>query len=119
MGKDIRYKVEHIGDSFVDMLTKVVGASKSSARGVILTYDIRQLTRKKEALISEIGMHVAHISKDTTALLPDEKLKELLEREGEVDRRLQTFVEERKHLLYPGQSCCSAEKKSTDAPESA
>jgi hypothetical protein len=118
MGKDIRYKVEHMGDSFAGMLTKVVSASKSSAKGVILTYDIRQLTRKKEALITEIGTHVARISKENSSLIQDENLKELLERHEETDKRLSAYVEERKNLLYPTQSFCSAEATTTDLPQS-
>src|SRR5208283_2107767 len=76
--KDFRYKLEHMGDYFAAMLSKVTCASKSSARGVILTYDIRQLTKKKETLIRDIGTRVARICRDNPSLVQDEKVIELL-----------------------------------------
>ena len=119
MEKDFRYKVEHMGDYFVDMLAKVSCASKSSARGVVLTYDIRQLTKKKETLIMDIGTRVAQISKHNPSLAQDEKISELLGLLDETEKRLNAYVEERKQLLYSKRKSCSSETTATDARQSA
>ena len=119
MEKDFRYKLEHMGDYFVDMLGKVTCASKSSARGVILTYDIHQLTKKKETLIRDIGMRVAQISKDNTSLSQDKKISELLGLLDETEKRLSAYVEERQHLLHYSGKSRSSEKTTTDAAQSA
>jgi hypothetical protein len=119
MEKDkIRYKVEHMGDYFVDLLTKVVRASKSSARGVILTYDIHCLTKKNEALITDIGTRVVQISKVDPSFVQDEKLRELMGRQDETDKKLSAYVEERKNILYPSREFCSAGTTMADAPNS-
>ncbi|MBF0506196.1 MAG: hypothetical protein HQL09_05120 [Nitrospirae bacterium] len=119
MEKDFRYKVEHMGDCFVDMLTKVTCASKSSARGVVLTYDIHQLTKKKENLIRDIGTRVAQISKDNASLAQDEKISELLKRLDETEKKLSAYVEERQNLLRPVQCSCSTGTKTSDTPQNA
>jgi DNA repair exonuclease SbcCD ATPase subunit len=117
--KDFRYKVEHVGDYFVDMLGTVASAAQSSARGVILTYDIRQLERKQENLMKDIGQQVAQISKENPSLAKDEKMKGLLARLDETEKKLNSFVEERQHMLYPApKACCSAETAAADTSQS-
>ncbi|MBF0559100.1 MAG: hypothetical protein HQL08_10000 [Nitrospirae bacterium] len=119
MEKDFRYKVEHMGDYFVEVLAKVTCASKSSARGVILTYDIRQLTKKKEALIRDIGTRVAQISKDNPSLAQDKRINELLELLDETEKRLSAYVEERQQLLPHGRKSRSLESTTTGFPHNA
>lgn len=118
MEKDCRYKLEHMGDSFVEMLAKVSCASKSSARGVVLTYDIRQLTKRKEALIREMGMRVAQIGKDNPSLAQDEKIIELLGRLDETDKRLSSYIGERQQLLSFGRKS-RVETTTTGTPQNA
>ena len=119
MEKDFRYKVEHMGDYFVDMLAKVTCASKSSARGVVLTYDIHQLKNKKETLIREIGRRVALISKNNTSFGQDEITSELLARLDETEKRLSAYVEERQCLLNYRCKSSTSEPTTKDAPQGA
>jgi len=48
MGKGVRYKIEHMGDSIADGLEQTLGWAKSSTRGVSLTYNIHELEKKKK-----------------------------------------------------------------------
>ncbi|MBF0328610.1 MAG: hypothetical protein HQL10_05595 [Nitrospirae bacterium] len=100
-GKDLRYKVQHGGDYFVGMIEKVADSAKSSARGVILTYDINQTEKKEEKLLKQIGEHAAHICKENPSFAQDEKLKALLEKFDALEDKKSLFVAERDKLLYP------------------
>jgi hypothetical protein len=117
MENDFRYKMEHMGDYFVDMLGKVTCASKSSARGVVLTYDIHQLKSKKETLIRDIGRRVAQISKDNTSFSQDEITTELLARLDETEKRLNAYVQERQCLLNYRCKSHTSETTTNDAPQ--
>lgn len=119
-GKDLRYKLEHIGDSFVGVIGNVSGAAKASARGVVLTYDKRQVIRKRERLISAIGAHIAQISKENPSFSQDEETRGLLAQLAEAEKKFNSLMEERQTLLEPTKSrrgCCSAETTTQAAPD--
>ena len=50
MSEDVRYKMQHLGDIFVDTLSCVVDSAKKHAKGVVLTYDIRD-SQKEETSV--------------------------------------------------------------------
>jgi len=154
MGQDLRYKIEHMGDSFVDLLEKIPAAAKeslgflkkvpdvasesvealkkipdiakdpvglfkkvpdaarSSARGVILTYDIHEYGKKKEKLVEKIGSLLVELRKEgrETDAFEDETMKSLLSEADEIESKLSEFTIERTERLYPSE-------KSDNAPE--
>ncbi len=103
MERDFRYKIEHVGDYFADLLEEVVQCAKSSARGVVLTYDIKQLSRKKETLLNNIGLRTTQLSKENSAFTEDGILSELLRQLDEVETKLKALIQEREGLVS---SCC-------------
>lgn len=106
-GKDLRYKVEHIGDSFAGLIGNVSDAAKASAKGVILTYDIRQVARKKERLISAIGARVVQLNKEDSSLSQDEQTRGLLAQLDETEDRVCSLMDEREQMLKPARSSCT------------
>ena len=44
MNDDIRYKVEHLGDIYVNALLGASDSAKKYAKSIVLTYDIWDLT---------------------------------------------------------------------------
>jgi len=63
MSQDIRYKMEHLGDIFVDTLSSVVGSAQKLAKGIVLSYDIRDLKNKRHQCLSEIGQRIVQVKK--------------------------------------------------------
>ncbi len=116
MERDFRYKAEHMGDYFVDMIEKITLVSKASARGVILMYDIRQLEKKKGYLIRDIGTRIAQAGKDNSSLAEDEKMIEMRNHLDETEKQLSVYIEERQNLLSPVRSSCSCGTKKSDTP---
>jgi hypothetical protein len=188
MEGDVRYKVEHIGDSFVDILEKVFGsarecsllkkvpdaarasveaikktvpdvakasvdvikkavpdaarasvdaikkvpgtikdplgllkkvpdAAKSSARGVILTYDIHELRKKKQDIVRQIGERIVEIRKESPEMnaADDEKMRTFLLEIDAIDSKLDDYINEREERLYPAKEKEAAEE--APAPE--
>ncbi len=111
MERDFRYKVEHVGDYFADLLEGVVQCAKSSAKGVVLTYDIKQLSRKKETLLNNIGLRTSQLSKENSAFTEDGILSELLRQLDEVEAKLKALIQEREGLISP---CCCPTTQSAE-----
>ncbi|MCX8070762.1 MAG: hypothetical protein N2738_09690 [Thermodesulfovibrionales bacterium] len=117
MGKDFRYKLEHIGDYFVSMISCAIEAGESAAKGVILTYDIKQLTRQKETLLKRLGMQLAKDKRESINVEQDPTIQELMTQLEEIEQRLQACKDERDKKLNPQKCCCTGQ--STDSTMSA
>lgn len=63
MSEDIRYKIQHMGDIFVDSLSSVVDYAQKLAKGVVISYDIRDLRNKKQECLSDIGQRIVQAKK--------------------------------------------------------
>jgi hypothetical protein len=102
--KNLRYKVQHIGDIFVDNLVNGCSWLKLPTRGVTLTYNIRSIERKKGKSYLKIGKKTAELRKQS----PDNELfgdADLLEFFSELDKMEQSLSEyrlERDERLYRG-----------------
>lgn len=107
MGKDFRYKLEHIGDSFVEMISCCIEAGESAAKGVILTYDIKQLTRQKETLLKRLGMQLAKDKRENINVEQDTTIQELMTQLEEIEQRLQACKDERDKKLNIQKCCCN------------
>ena len=63
MSEDVRYKMQHLGDIFVDALSAVVDSAQRLAKGVVLAYDIRDLKNKRRQCLSDIGQRIVQVKK--------------------------------------------------------
>ena len=101
MGQGLRYNIQHIGDFFVDNLENAFDCVKSSTRGITLTYDIHELEREKDKVLSEIGGRVAEVRKTSPELdlFNDEKMMELFSRLGGLEDSIEDHKKEREDRL--------------------
>ena len=96
MSQDVRYKMQHLGDIFVDALLYTVASAKKSAKGIVLTYDIRGLKKKKQECLSQIGRRIVQVKKAGLAdLKRDDILVELVATTEKIDRSIASFEEKK------------------------
>ena len=87
MSEDVRYQMQHLGDIFVDALSGVVDSAKRCAKNLVLTYDIRDLKKKRRQCLSLIGSRIVQVKKEgLTDLKRDDKLVELIAGVEKIDR---------------------------------
>ena len=97
MSEDVRYKMQHLGDIFVDALSCVVDSAKKRAKGIVLAYDIRDLKKKKSQCLSLIGRRIVQVKKaGLTDLTRDDKLVDLIADAEKIDRFIASVEEKRK-----------------------
>ena len=97
----IRYNIEHVGDIVVDLIEKPVDLAQKFARGVALTYDIREIHKKKQATLKELGEQIVLVSAgDSTALTDNENIASLTTQLDELDRNLDAKVKEREENIH-------------------
>nr|WCC90928.1 magnetosome protein Mad10 [Desulfobacteraceae bacterium] len=108
MDKSIRYKIQHVGDFFVEKvinkIEKGFNSIKKSTRGIVVTYDIHELRKSKKKVISNIGQRVTEIKRTTPELdmFQDMDLTKLFIRLDEIESRIELRLHEREIRLYPG-----------------
>ncbi|HLA28012.1 MAG TPA: hypothetical protein VJZ49_08960 [Syntrophales bacterium] len=96
MSRDVRYKMQHLGDIFVDALLYTVASAKKSAKGIVLTYDIRGLKKKRRECLSLIGKRIIQVKKAGLAdLKRDDMLVELVAATEKIDRSITSFEEKK------------------------
>jgi hypothetical protein len=97
MREDVRYKMQHLGDIFVDALSCVADSAKKCAKSLVLTYDIRDLNKKRHQCLSLIGSRIVQVKKAGPAdLKGDDKLVELIADAEKIDRLIVSFEEKKK-----------------------
>ncbi|MDH4100126.1 MAG: hypothetical protein OEV28_06075 [Nitrospirota bacterium] len=102
----IRYNIEHVGDIVVDLLEKPVDLAQKFARGVALTYDIRELHKKRQAALKELGEEMVRVSAvDPSALAGAESIASLTSQLEEIDKALDAKIKEREENV-PVSPCC-------------
>ncbi|MBF0592173.1 MAG: hypothetical protein HQL02_08800 [Nitrospirae bacterium] len=103
MEKGLRYRISHMGDYMVDLIDKVSDAAKASAKGVILTYDIRDLRGKKKDILLRLGKRLTECRDlDQGAFVSrDEELTRLLEEFDDVQGKTEALLKDRNQRLYP------------------
>ena len=106
MSEDVRYKVQHLGDIFVDVVSWVADSARKCAKDIVLTYDIRDLKKKKRQCLSLIGRRIVQVKKAGLAdLKRDDKLVELIAGAEKIDRFIASFEEKKK------MTACGCESK--------
>ena len=99
MSEDVRYKMQHLGDIFVDALLYVADSAKKSAKGIVLTYDIRNLKKKRREYLSVIGRRIVQVKKAGLAdLRRDDKLVEMIAHAEKIDRFIASLEEKKKRM---------------------
>lgn len=115
MAADLRYNLQHVGDTFASVLEKTVDLAKNSARGIFVTYDINRLERTKRNLLREIGGRVAHLaSEGLTDVRRDDKLASLMAELAAIDKEIQSHQVKRDEML---KSCSSRTSATECSPE--
>jgi len=106
MREDIRYKLEHLGDLYVDALMGTSDSAKKYAKSIVLTYDIWDLKKKQRQLLGLIGMRRVQLQKaGLTDVNRDDKLAQLIADEEKISRYIASY-EEKKKILACGCSGC-------------
>ncbi len=112
MREDVRFKMQHLGDIFVDTLSRVADSAKKHAKGVVLTYDIWDLKKKRREWLSLIGRRIVQVKKaGLVDLRRDDKLVEMIAHAEEIDRFIASFEEKKKGMA----SGCESKTASADS----
>jgi hypothetical protein len=115
MAADLRYNLQHVGDSFASAIEKTVDLAKNSARGIFLTYDINRLERSKRNLYRDIGARVAHLAGEgLTDIKRDDRLTELFATLSAIEAAIQTHQLKRDDMLQSCHSDMAATECSTE-----
>ena len=114
MAADLRYNLQHVGDTFASAIEKTVDLAKNSARGIFLTYDINRLERTKRNLLREIGGRVAHLAGEgLTDVRRDDALTALMTELTTINKEIQSHQMRRDEMMQPCKSnvataeCCT------------
>jgi len=100
MSDGVRYKMQHLGDIFVDALSGVIDSAQKRAKGLVLTYDIHDLKQKKNQCLGQIGSRIVQVKKAGLAdLKRDDKLVELIAQAEKIDQYIDSFEEKKKMTL--------------------
>jgi len=105
--QSFRYKMQHVGDFVVDkFINKIESGLRSlslSTRGIVLTYDLRELKRSKLKTFTKVGERVTEIKRTTPEmeLFQDQDLVKLFRRIDELESRIEKRLQERESRLYP------------------
>lgn len=104
MERDFRYKMEHMGDLFVEMLEdlgkSITGRVGGCFTGVIVTRNIHGLEKKRQTIVYHIGERLLEIRKDDVDLLnTDERMAVLFSEVDNLDGNLDGLIREREKRL--------------------
>jgi hypothetical protein len=96
-----RYRVQHIGDMFVDLMGNVVGGMKDVVRGVSLTYELHCLRTEKGKIVHRIGERVIEIRKSdpTITVAKDDQALQLFAEFDGIQEKLEASIMERESRL--------------------
>ncbi|MBF0100837.1 MAG: hypothetical protein HQK77_08020 [Desulfobacterales bacterium] len=103
MEKGYRYNMNHLGDIFVEKLANCGKAICNSTRGIVLTYNIHELNKKKQKNFAQIGERLTQVRNEQPSLdvFFDEKMATLYKDLDEIEERLGQQLRERQTRLYP------------------
>ena len=97
---DVRYKLRHIGDIFIDLVQKTADTALKCSKGVYLTYDIQLLGYKKDQISRSIAERVALLIKEGHSdVSKDAALAELIARLNSAEKEIADYESQRKNLV--------------------
>ncbi|MBF0452226.1 MAG: hypothetical protein HQK75_16105 [Candidatus Magnetomorum sp.] len=99
-----RYQMLHLGDIFVAKMAKGFRLFGKSSRGVVVTYDLRELKRKRKKVLLHIGTRMADLKTVSPELdiFQDNDLSGLFNRLERIEQKIELRIQEREERLYPG-----------------
>lgn len=95
MEKDFRYKLQHMGDSFVGLLQDVGGAAADGAAGVKDAFETWQVRGRQKKKIMELGRHAVRLRKEQPDLFEDEEILVVFKDYDELQDAIDGFVRKR------------------------
>jgi len=103
MANDLRYKIEHMGDSVVAAVARLTGCLQASGRGVRLTYDMGWLRWEKDRLIKKLGKRLVEIRKKSPEadVAGDPVISGLFVELLEIEERFESSRQRREERLEP------------------
>ena len=69
---NLRYKTQHMGDSFVELIESVIGSAVDSAANTVDSLQMVRIKSQQKKKIMEIGTHSVRIRKDHPDLFEDD-----------------------------------------------
>jgi len=105
--KTFRFKMQHFGDFFVEKfinnLEKGIRSLTLSTRGIVVTYDLRELKRAKKKMYARVGQRVTEIKRTSPEMeiFQDNDLNKLFKRIDDLESRIERRLQERESRLYP------------------
>ncbi|MBF0102176.1 MAG: hypothetical protein HQK77_14835 [Desulfobacterales bacterium] len=98
METDIKYKLRHLGDMFLDKITGLTNQVKASGKGIVLTYSIDKDKKEKDKLTSRIGRRVIILRNkgEHQNIMNDPVLVKLFYRLDTIQDRIDNYIKERK-----------------------
>lgn len=106
MKKGVRYEIQHVGDSFVSLVVKVSRSAMESAKGVVRTYDIHNLRRKKKKIARSLGERLVTIGTESPELdvSQDNVIKEIFSELHDIQEGMDIRSKKDKEGLAPNAS---------------
>jgi len=98
-----RYKMLHLGDILVNKLEKSFRFLSKANRGVVITYDLRELRRKRKKVLTKIGTRMADLKTISPDLeiFDDTDLSRLFTQLERIEQKIEQRIDERERRLYP------------------
>lgn len=95
--RDFRFKMQHIGDYFVETVEHFWDGLKGSFRGVNLTVEIHSLKQHRNRIVCDLGERVIEIRRTdpTINVAVDEEALGLFSELDKVQAKLETGIMER------------------------
>nr|MBF0220757.1 hypothetical protein [Desulfobulbaceae bacterium] len=69
MGNGWRYRLQHLGDAFADMLEATVVAARRSAAGIVIDLQLHDLEKKKGKVAARIGTRIIEMREENPDFL--------------------------------------------------
>jgi len=101
MGKhDLRYKLEHAGDIFIEMIEGIGSSITRPFRGIVLTKNINYIKYQRANAVYQIGERVVVIRKEQPEFFSsDPPVTQLFSKFDAVDKKLDDVIKEREERL--------------------
>jgi len=121
METDLRYKLEHVGDAFVDLLEAVIDTAKDSAVEVVDTIEMVKMNRKRSKTVMRIGERAVAMREKLPELFADDEemtvvFKDYDSLQSALDEVLARREERKERARTRFSSCggCRTEEKTVD-----
>jgi hypothetical protein len=98
-----RYKMFHLGDILVSKMEKGFRFLSRANRGVVITYDLRELKRKRKIVLTKIGTRMSDLKTISPDLeiFNDTDLSQLFSQLAKIEHKIEQRLDERERRLYP------------------